>query len=323
MPPKESLASGLGDWLFLTLRLIRWDLFQVWRRTMTKVLLGILLGLYAIVQGLVLLAYAANANASRALADGIRSWVTFPLTVTVALEYTGFVGVVLLCLLAGALVGNEYGFGTQALALARGVGRGQALVAQVVALALLAAGTVGGMTLLAVAIGLTAGPALGATLVPLSAAGVLQLVAYWGAISLRLFVYSLIALFFATLGRSAAAGIGGALGFVAVEVVGLLVLTGIIDYQRGIALLQHTPSPAFVNLLDGVRLVFLKTSADALVGAAQHGPLNLILFSLPSQAQERLIPSPSAVHALVMIVLWCGGLIGLSYLLVHTRDVID
>ena len=322
-PAKVTAPIALGDWLVLTRRLIRWDLFQVWRRPMTKALLGILLGLYAIVNGFVLLAYAANANAPRPLVDGIRSWLTFPLSVTVALEYTGFVGVVLLCLLAGALLGNEYGFGTQALALARGVGRGQALVAKVAALALLAAGTAGGMALLAVAVGLTVGPALGAAPDRLTSVGLTQLLAYWGAISLRLFVYSLIALFFATLGRSTAAGIGGALGFVAVEVVGLLVLSAIIAYQRGIALLQHTQPPAFANLLDAVRLVFLKTSADALVGVAQRGPLNLVLFSIPSQAQERLIPSPSTAHALTIMLLWCIALIGLSYLLVRTRDVAD
>jgi ABC-type transport system involved in multi-copper enzyme maturation permease subunit len=323
VPAAMTLPAALGDWLILTLRLIRWDLFQVWRRPMTKALLGILLGLYAIVNAFILLVYAANTNAPRSLLDGIRSWLTFPLSVTVALDYTGFVGVVLLCLLAGALLGSEYGFGTQALALARGVGRGQALVAKVAALALLAAGTVGGMALLAVAMGLTVGPALGAAPVRLTSAGLTQLLAYWGAISLRLFVYSLIALFFATLGRSAAAGIGGALGFVAVEVVGLLVLSGIIAYQRGVALLQHTQPPAFANLLDAMRLVFLKTSADALVGAAQRGPLNLALFSITSQAQDRLIPSPSAAHALAVMLLWCGALVSLSYLLVRARDVAD
>lgn len=326
LPKPVAAPSASGNWLALTLRLIRWELFQTWRRVMTKVLLGILLGLYAIVVGFVLLAYAVSSNSSPDGGNAVRTWLTFPLSIAVAAEYTGFVGVVLLCILAGVLMGNEYGYGTQRLALSWGVGRGQALAAKIVALAVVAAGIVGAMMLLGAALGMTVGPVLGGAPDGLTPNGLFQLATYWGATSLRLFAYSLIALFFATLGRSAAAGIGGALGFVAVEVVGLLIITGIVTYERTLALVQHVSAPAFVDALDGVRQSFLKTNADALVGASHQGPLNLTLFPDISQTGVSVISviaTPSAVWALVVILLWCATLVGLSYLFVRTRDVTD
>jgi ABC-type transport system involved in multi-copper enzyme maturation permease subunit len=368
-PAVVPAPRATGGWLVTTARLIRWELFQLWRRALTKVLLGLFLGFFALIVVGILLAYSATVASSAASPAGqcsssagpgrpttvvpcstsgpdergsidaarnsaaaiIRAQITFPLSVSLAVEYASFMGVIFLCIVAGSLVGSEYGFSTQRLALSRGVARDQALAAKVAALALLAAGTVGAMLLLGALVGLTVGPALGGTPDGLSADGVFQLGAYWGVTSLRLFSYSLIALFLATLGRSSAAGIGGALGFVVVEVVALPILTLIIisqhfvGAQAGVSVGQPIPQPSPVaDTLTVTRDLFLQTNVDVLKTAARQGPLNLGGgASSISRIQDMLVTPPSTTQALVVVLLWCVALVGLSALLVRSRDVVS
>lgn len=316
--------SPTSDWMTLTLRLVRWELFQAWRRVMAKVLLGILIAGFVLEYLALVLAYvgiSANADPAQA-ANSIRNLFTFPVSVALAEGYTSFMGVVMLCILAGTVVGGEYGYGTQRLALSRGIGRGQALAAKVMTLAILAGAVTAMMFVLSALLGYTIGPALGGSPDGLSVAGIAQLLGYWAAAALRLFAYSLVALFFATLGRSTAAGIGGALGFVIVEVVGLFIVTGIVVAAMAMKLAGQAV-PSYVNTLTTIRAAFLQTNVDALAGAARQGPLNLQLAPASSQAQALLPASPSALQALVVIVLWCAATIGFSYVLVRVRDVTD
>jgi ABC-type transport system involved in multi-copper enzyme maturation permease subunit len=338
MPPAEQMsASGVAaprassDWLAVTLRLVRWELFQTWRRVMAKVLLGILLGFFVLEVAGYVLVYVASSGSGQAgdnpLSPVIRNQVTFPASVSLSAGYAGSVGVVLLCIIAGSLVGGEYGFGTLRLALSRGIMRGQALAAKVAALAVVSAAVVGAMVVLGVLVGVTIGPALGGTVHGMGLDGLVQLVAYWAAVSLRLFIYSLIAVLLATLGRSTAAGIGGALGFILVEAIGLPILTAVITGERAFAYSQHVPVPPFVDVLTVVRVAFIQTNADALASAAQQGPLNLAILPSSSPAssllQNFLPAAPSTLQALLVLLLWGAALVGLAYLLVRGRDVTE
>jgi ABC-type transport system involved in multi-copper enzyme maturation permease subunit len=322
-PAPVAAPAANGDWLTLTLRMTRWNLFQLWRRVMAKVLLGLLLGIYALVALALLLAFLASRGASAEASSGIASLLTFPRSTALAVEYVAFFGMVLCCILAGALVGGEYGFNTLRLALSRGIGRGQVIVAQTAALVLLAFGTALGMALIGILVGVTLGPLLGGTPESLMVGGVAQLLNYTLATGLRIFVYTMLALLFGTLTRSTAGGIGCALGFVVVELVALPIVTAIIAVQHGIALATHLPVPGYVETLTALRLAFIQTNADALVAAAREGPLTLNLVPIARQANALLPTPPSAAQALLVLLLWCVAAGALSYWLTRQRDVTD
>jgi ABC-type transport system involved in multi-copper enzyme maturation permease subunit len=313
-----------GGWLTHTARLVRWDLFQAWRRVMAKVLLVLFLGpLLLFIVGLSLVYMALRASRDTATVETMRSWLTFPRSIALAQGYTSFMVVMLICILVGAVAGGEYGFSTQRLALSRGVGRGQLVLSKVLATAVLALGATAAAFLLAAVEGVTVGPAFGGSPEQLTAAGAAQLSAFWLATALRAFAYGLVALFFATLGRSTAAGIGGALGFMLVEGLGVPIVTGIVAYERTVALATHTAVPGFVGPLLVARGAFLQVNADALAGAAQQGPLSLRLVPSSAVLDSVLPTSPPGSTALLIMLLWCAALITLSYVLVRQRDVTD
>jgi ABC-type transport system involved in multi-copper enzyme maturation permease subunit len=323
--PVVNAPAASGGWLTHTARLVGWDLFQSWRRTMAKVLLALFFGpLLIFIAGLVILYIVMRNNqADTTTMDAVLGFMTFPRSVAIAQGYASFMAVMLLCILVGAVAGGEYGFSTQRLALSRGVGRGQAVAAKVLAAALLAIGATSAIFLVALIEGITIGPALGGRPEGLTVAGIAQLGTFWLATALRTFAYGLVALFFATLGRSTAAGIGGALGFMLVEGLGLPVSTGIIVYERTVALATHTVVPGFVGPLTALRAIFLQVNADALSGAAQQGPLTLRLVPASPVLDSVLPSSPPGSVALLVVLLWCAVLIGLTYLLVRQRDVTD
>jgi ABC-type transport system involved in multi-copper enzyme maturation permease subunit len=310
--------------------LTRDNLYLARRRVMSKVLLAILLGLFALIVGFFVIEYNAVAGAPASTfntcppraaqcpqptdaqleavrqeaLDGIRAFLTFPTSVGVAGGYTGFVGALLIAILAGTLVGSEYGQGTLRLSLTRGLGRVQVLAGQVIALAVLALGTGIGMLLVGTLSGVTIGPSVGGKIPDLTAEGVRELVVYGLAVSLQLFVYALFALAFATLGRSAAAGIGGAIGVLFLELVASPIFQGI-----GAALggdwgsrLQHTPD------------FFPSNNLSALITRASEAPIRL----------NRVDPTTlDLTHAALVVAAFVVVLIVGSYALFRVRDVTD
>lgn len=323
---QDSQHSGAAALWTLT----RTNLYLARRRAMSKVLLVILLGLFALIVGFFVIEYNAIASAplstfnecppraaqcpqptdaqleairQQAL-DGIRSFVTFPTSLKLAGGYTGFVGALLIAILAGTLVGSEYGVGTLRLSLARGLSRAQTMAGQVIALAIVALATAIGMLLIGALVGVTIGPAVGGTIPNLTLEGVRELVLYGLALSLQLFVYALFALAFATLGRSAAAGIGGAIGLLFLELVATPIFQGI-----GAALggdwgsrLQHTPD------------FFPSSNLSALIAHASEAPIGL----------NKVDPTTlDLTHAAIVIAVYVVVLVGGSYALFRLRDVTD
>ncbi len=199
-----------------TLRLGMWNVFLAWRRTMSKVLLGLLLGAYALLVLSLLLLYAlAVANSDEV--TGVRAILTFPTSLALPGALVRYLAPIFAAILAGALVGGEYAFGTYRLSLARGNSRAQVLGGQILAMAFIALIVSALMLALGLLVGVTLGPLLGSDLVIPYPDGWVQILWYWLALSLNIWGYMLVALFFATWGRSAAAGIGGALGVFIVE----------------------------------------------------------------------------------------------------------
>lgn len=329
-PEVVPAPSVTGDWLIQTVRLVRWNLFQAWRRMLTKVLFWVMLGVYVLyIIGLILLVAATQAQGPDLSPVGelLRPLLTFPQSIATGTGYITFMGVVVVSIVVGAVVGGEYGHSTQRLALSRGVGRGQALVAQVVTAAVLALGIVAGIMLLSVLIGITAGPALGGQPGGMDFGAIGQLLGYWSAISLRLFDYSLIALFLATLGRSAIAGIGGALGFMFVESIVTTGLRAAISVQRLAETLggerPGAPVGSVTQTLTTILNALLQPNADALGQAAQLGTLNLSPATDTSRLANLLVVPPSGIQAFLVLAAYAVALIGGSYLLVRGRDVTD
>ena len=116
--------------------------------------------------------------------------LVFPGSISISGQYFNEVGTLLLIVLAGALVGSEYSYGTHRLSLARGVGRGQLLAAQVIAVAILALIASGVTLLLGTIAGVFGGLALSGSSA-LSVAGAGELLGFWLAIALNTFAYAL------------------------------------------------------------------------------------------------------------------------------------
>jgi ABC-type transport system involved in multi-copper enzyme maturation permease subunit len=350
----NAAPAATNDWFGHTWRLVAWNLKLARRRLMSKILLAILLVGFLLVMGVLFFSFAVlNSSTTAGLvtncptpvatatSDGTNptptgcdpatvqqetqalqdartetlQTLTFPKILSPTEGYTSFIGIILLCILAGAVVGGEYSFGTQRLALSRGVSRAQVLIGQIGMLAALALGGSGGMLLLSALIGLSIGPALGGTIPAIAFDGVAQLLGFWLALALHLFAYALVALLLATLGRSTAAGIGGSLGYVLFEVIGLPIVTAI-------AYVVLAAGSNVGHVLEHIQDFFLSPNLAAIINGVNHSPLDL-----GGSSTSTSIPGPPDVYViaplqgLIVTLLYCTLLIGLSYWAVRKRDV--
>ncbi len=240
-------------------------------------------------------------------------FLTFPTILGIAGGYTGFMGVVLLCILAGAVIGGEYSYGTQRLALSRGVSRAQVLAGQIGALALLALAVSGGMLILGTLLGFVLGPALGASIPAIPAEGLLQLLGFWLGIALQLFAYTLVALLLGTLARSTAAGIAGSLGYLIFELIALPILTAI-------ALALSSTGSSVGDALQRVQAFFLGPNLSALLSGVNQTPLDLGGQNSSAASALAIYVIPP-LQGLAVSLLYCVVLAGLSYWVLRKRDV--
>jgi ABC-type transport system involved in multi-copper enzyme maturation permease subunit len=203
-----------SGWLPQMWALMRWNLFVTWRRIMSKIMLAILLAGYVLIVGV---EYLISRVGNPAVGAQFSALLTFPFSMAGAQSYLEFLGPILLCILAGAILGSEYTYGTQRQQLGRGLSRVQVLTAQIVAMAVIALFTAVLMFILSSLVGLTLGPSTGTPLKALTLTQWEGTLLYWLATAVRLFIYMLIAMFMATLGKSVIAGIAFSLGIIVVE----------------------------------------------------------------------------------------------------------
>lgn len=245
--------------------------------------------------------------AQRAAADQIRdTTLLFPTDLVIAGMYTSYMGVFLICIIAGALIGGEYGFSVLRLSISRGVTRTQHFVAQSATLAILSLGVAALMLGIGALIGVTIGPALGGSLLAPSLRGIGELVSYWLALGVNLFAYTLIAQCFANLGRSALAGISVPLAYLLLEVVA----RAIISVIGALLVATNNPSGSAVQHIPDW---FLGTNVGSILLDAGAYPYNLS-FGLPA------VP---LAHALIVTLAYCIVLIGAGYLIFRSRDITD
>jgi len=290
-----------GDWATQLARLVRWELFLAWRRRgMIITLSALLVAGYAIVELFTWLTWASLERYSEVQGQ-IASLLAFPTSIAMSGQYFDEVGTLLLIVLAGALIGSEYGYGTHRLSLTRGVGRGQLLAAQAITLAILALIASGVTLLLGCVAGALGSLALGSG-EALSVAGVGELLGFWLAVALNAFVYALIALWMGTLGRSVAAAIAGPLVYLFVEVVATTLLR----------IFQYAPNPdALTRFISAIPDYLLGSNTSEVVQLSGQSPYLLL------EHAGRL----GWTHSLVVVVVYCALFIVSAYLIFRGRDV--
>jgi ABC-type transport system involved in multi-copper enzyme maturation permease subunit len=161
------------------------------------------------------LSSAERANIIAAISTPLR----LPASLIVTVSIIGFIGPMLIVVLVGTVVGGEYGVGTIRVLLTRGPTRTLYLLAKILAILACIAITVLILTPLGLIAGelynLSTGIAVDFSF--FTGDWVLHAIAYILLAMLNLFVYATIALWLATLGKSTAAGIAGAIVWLFLE----------------------------------------------------------------------------------------------------------
>lgn len=327
------IPAPAGIWITEVLRLTRWELYLAWRRVMAKVLIILIVIAYAITIGVLSFGISSIVNQpvqvyqcppeavgcqaptqqeleqerAREVAP-LLDLVTFPTSLGFAASFTRVVGLILICILAGALVGSEYNYSTQRLAFARGTSRLQMLLAQTLALAAISMIVAAGMLLLGTLVGVTIGPAFGVAVSAPSFGGWMEILKFFIAFSFSLFAYAAVAVAAATLGKGTVAGVGLSLGYIVLEIIVGGVLTAI-----GFALVNIAHSD-FGNTLQHIPDWFLGNNVGALMGHAGQYPINLAAAPGADMSFARV---------LIVTLLYCGIFLGGSYWLLSRRDVTE
>lgn len=295
-----------GGWLAQFSRLVRWELFLAIRRRAMIITLGSLLLVGYLLVLLVDFAIYESAPNDPVIAS-LGSSLGFPGSLGASGGYIANAGVLLFVVLVGALIGSEYSYSTLRLSLARGVGRGQLLAAQITAVAILAFA----LTAVALVLGALAGGfgALVGVSTPATQAGLSlgELLGYWLALAYNIFAYALIAVCLGTLTRSVAGGIAGPLVFIVVEVVVTDVLTALARIPIDSPLLKLiVQAPAYL----------MGVNTGALITLAGAGPFPLTT----GQVND---PSLTVPHTLIVSVIYCAIFILSSYLVLRNRDIVE
>jgi ABC-2 type transport system permease protein len=226
--------------------------------------------------------------------EPIRSLITFPDAFKTIFSTAQNIGAILLIILVGSSVGNEYGWRTvRQMLIRRGI-RYQYILSKLVAFIVYA--LIGVVIAFAIGFGLAM---ITNNLVNggfnwdfMTASYVGELFTMYGWTIYALFVYILLALLLALLGRSAIAGIGGALGYYFVEsiVIGIFLQSG--------GWLAEVP-----NYLIGHNINAIVPNALAQGPFSSSGDL------------------PTTLHASITLAIYFVVFLGISILLFKKRDI--
>jgi ABC-type transport system involved in multi-copper enzyme maturation permease subunit len=338
LPRRESVVMGRQDYISVLLRLTGAELYKIRRRLMSKVLstiaiCTILIGL--LFTGLATI-IATSEPASTYLPPACSSvtdptqpcldhtptqadlqeaasikqenlrTVSNPLRLpgsfTTASQITEGIGLVLIIILAGTIVGGEYGAGTIRVLYTRGPTRGQFLLAK--ALCLLICIVLGGVIL--VLLGILMGALLNLiTGLPMDFSfftinWLLHAAAYFGIVMLGLLMYALLALCLSTLGRATAAGLTGALVWWGLEGIlgNVFVLLG-------------------NNLTKGLTSTILKAIPDYFIG----NNINALLANQSHYLNGGDAGTISNLQAITVLAAYVIVFFGSSWLVNWRRDI--
>ena len=283
----STVMMGRQDFLSVVLRLTSTELYKVRRRAMSKVM--VIVGICVIFFTFLFVPFVSQDQ------------IHLPLSLTVAVEIPRLLGVILIIILVGTIVGGEYSIGTIRLMLTRGPTRTQFLLGKIgAALACIVLGLLF-LTLFGILVGQILSLFFSASTNWnfLSLAWLGHGLLYLLSAMAGLFVYAMMALFLATLGRSPTAGVAGGIAWSLLEpVLGLLIGT-------------------IGERIQGFLGTFFTAVPDYLIG-------NNIDALLQNQSLFLTHDSPALIsdlHALLVLAAYAVVFIGLSWWLITRRDV--
>ncbi|HEU0001681.1 MAG TPA: ABC transporter permease [Ktedonobacteraceae bacterium] len=332
----ESVVMGRQDYLSVVLRLIGIELYKLRRRVMSKALGIIAIALAVLPFALVAVGTFATANAPagsftssscqsfgsngqpsacptpsaaqvaqerQTIVQDTSSPLRLPASLNVAVQYGLIVGILLLVILVGTIAGGEYGTGTIRLLFIRGPTRTQFLLAKLGASLVVIFITVLVMTLLGILTGQLFNPVSGIAQAGdfWSAAWIGHALLYLLIAMLNWFMFAVIAIFFATLGRSTVAGVVAGISWLFIEPIlgSVLVLLG--NLSKG----------ALGDILKAIPNYFIGTNFSALLDDQGR----YLSFGSAST------PGVTAVHAIIVLLVYFAFFIGLTWWINKRRDV--
>jgi ABC-2 type transport system permease protein len=309
----NSVMMGRQDYLSVLLRLTGMELYKLRNRAMSVVLGTI--GVLAIVMAFLLITLLAviflGSSATQQEVSSISQLLRLPFSLYVTVWVLFTLGQVLIVILVGAMAGGEYGVGTIRLLFTRGPARWQFLIAKMLAaISCIAIGVVA-ITLVGILVGQLLNFVTG--IAPafdfFSAAWLGYALLYLLSTMFCLFVYAMMALFIATLGRSTAAGIAGAFVWIfVVEPVVKVVCSISAAVSKGITAGIARSIPDY--LLSNNMSALLANQNESLFGTRIASFLALFgSFQL------------SNLHALLVLVGYLILFTGLTWLINEYRDI--
>ena len=334
----ETVFMGRNDYFSTVVRLIGVELYKIRRRAMSKVLATICILSAILVFGLISLGTVFVVNtpvsnylppscsqvsdpklqtcldhtptsqevtqavqnkqeALRSISDPLR----LPTSLGVVSQLTRNLGLLLVIILAGTIVGGEYGVGTIRLMFTRGPTRTQFFLAKIGAIALSI--ILGFLTIFIIGVGtgalLNLISGISSATDFLTAAWISHLLLYMLVGMLGLFLYGMMALFLAVLGRATAAGVAGALAWGLLEPVVGDTLSLLGSFNKG----------PLGDFLRAVPDYFISTNISVLLQNEEHIILNTQVAQL------------SSLHALLVLLTYLVLFIGIAWWAIQRRDI--
>jgi ABC-type transport system involved in multi-copper enzyme maturation permease subunit len=277
------------------IEMIRAELFKLRKRRMTWILLTILAAFFCL---MFFATYGITSSPPDRMpgeaVDAIRASLQFPDAFNMIFSTAGTIGTLLLIILVASSIGNEYGWGTVRQVLTRRGIRYYFVISKLVSFIIIA--VIG--LLISVIIGfilaLITSNLIGSInwdFMTASYIGGLFEKSGWTLFSLL--PYILLATFFAFLGRSAIAGIGGGLGFYFIEAIAV----GIFNQTGG----------------------WLAKIPDYLIGPNVDALMPSSLFTQGPFASAGTLPS--TLNASLTLAVYCVAFIVISLYMFKKRDI--
>jgi len=280
--------------------MIKVELTKLRKRRMTWILLGIMVALYIF---MFLITYAIANNPPQHMdaetVEGLRDGVILPYSLNTVYSMALGVGSLLLIILVGAAVGNEFGWGTIRQVLTRKGVRYQYISAKLIAFIICA--IIG--TMIAFAFGFVMAMITTAALEGgidwgfMSTELVGEIFRNYGWTLYALIPYIILTMTFALLGRSALVGIGATLGYTMIEGI----FTGVFGLgNETIAKIGH---------------YLIGPNTEALLPPTQMGGGPMM------GGGGGTIAPPTTAWAVVTLIIYCVALLGISLWLFKKRDI--
>jgi ABC-type transport system involved in multi-copper enzyme maturation permease subunit len=301
-----TVVMGRQGFFNILLRLIGVELYKLRRRLMSKIMIIIaIVAIFLIFQVIALPAIYFVTGGNHAtqldllrLSEPLRLPASFTIPVFLI---SGYIGLILITILAGTIVGGEYSVGTIRLVLTRGPSRTQLLLAKLGTLLTIITVGILVLTLLGMILGalfnLVTG--IGFDLHFLNGEWFIHALWFLLAAIMGLFVYAALAVCLATLGKNTAAGVAGGLVW--------WVLEGILSSVfSALASLNTGPVSDFLN---SVPNYFIGNNIDNLL-ANQNRYL--------AEGHPGMLPD---LHSVLVLVIYLILFIGLTWWVSEQRDV--